>query len=338
MAENNKAFHKAAQRPAPQFDFETVVDETYTRLPELRDKVFFIDVSQGKIAHPDPDVVKELIDLFQNSDAGHEHLQPRIRSLLETKTSYCQINGPGGGFVMLYTTDDRRSFTTTGESVDRKDQEMFFIFDHELAHAIIPEGRSDNRFTAETAADAYAAVRHFQRFGRDSGLIDEMRDTRTQNTFFEEGGIFNFSSPALTRIIEDAKTVPFEKFSEAETVAYVSAVAQQHSPDGQTLRSLYDAYAAIKEQPSLARLKNVVAKSEDAAVLTWGRVALEAFRKQETAKQEKQTELHRNHRRRISAQFNKAQSRKAVRGSQSYPALPIRRQPRRTHAYSQVGA
>lgn len=172
MAENNKAFHKAAQRPAPRFDFETVVDETYTRLPELRDKVFFIDVSQGKIAHPDPDVVKELIDLFQNSDAGREHLQPRIRSLLETKTSYCQTNGPGGGFVMLYTADDRRSFTATGES----------------------------------------------------------------------------------------------------------------------------------------------------------------------AKQEKQTEHRRNYRRGISAQFNKAQSRKPIHGGQSYPALPVHRQPRRDRAYSQVSA
>jgi|GEM_PF-1886167 len=338
MTENNKSFQKAAARPARAFDFEAAVDEAYTRQPELRDKVFFIDISAGKIAHPDPDVVQELIDLFQNSDAGRKHLQPRIQSLRQSKTSYCHINGPGGGFVMLYAADDRRSFTPTGQSADKKDQEMFFIFDHELAHAIIPEGSSDNRFLAETAADAYAAVRHFQRFGRDSQMIAEMRDARAQNTFFEDGGIFNFSSPVLTRIIEDAKSVPFEKFSDAETTAYVSGMAQQHAPDGPTLRSLYDAYAVIKEQPSLAQLKNVVARTEDTAVLHWGRIALDAFRRQETEKPQSKTEQHRSLRRKISAQFNTAQTRKPLRSGQTQTKRPVRRPPRHDRAYVQASA
>lgn len=269
-----KTFQQAANaKSGALFDFNEAVADFYTVHPDLKDKVFFIDPAAGSVAHPDPAIMQELVDFISKTDAGKEHMQPIIANCAKNKTSYCHPNGPGGGFVFVYSGADAQRFTKQHSHAT----ELQFIFDHETAHAIVEDGRSDNRFLAESIADAYAAVRHLQRSGGDTQFIEDMMLARATDTVFRENGILNFSCPVIEKILEDAKTVPFEKFSPAETVSYVTAIAQQHTPDGPALRSLHENLAALKDRPTLSGLQNVVATTTDAHVLVWGRKVMQAL-------------------------------------------------------------
>lgn len=263
----------AAASSASLFNFNEAVADFYTARPDLQDKVFFIDPAAGAVAHPDQAVMQELVDFIAHSDAGKKHMQPIIADCAKYKTSYCHPNGPGGGFVFVYSGADAMRFTKRHSHAT----EMQFIFDHETAHAIIEDGRSDNRFLAESIADAYAAVRHLQRNGGDTQFIEDMMLARARDTVFRENGILNFTCPVIEKILEDAKTVPFEKFSHAETVSYVTATARQYTPDGPALRSLHENLAALKGRPRLIDLQNVVATATDAHVLHWGRKVMSAL-------------------------------------------------------------
>lgn len=263
----------ASAKPASLFNFNEAVADFYTAHPNLKDKVFFIDPAAGAVAHPDQAVMQELVDFITRSDAGKEHLQPIIADCAKHKTSYCKPNGPGGGFVFVYSGADAMRFTKQHSHA----VEMQFIFDHETAHAIIEEGRSDNRFLAESIADAYATLRHLQRTGGDTRFIEDMMLTRAADTVFRKNGILNFSCPVIEKILEDAKSVPFEQFSHAETVSYVTAMAQQYTPDGPALRSLHENLAALKDRPRLSDLQKVVATTTDAHALRWGRKVMSAL-------------------------------------------------------------
>jgi hypothetical protein len=217
--------------------------------------------------------MQELVDFITKSDAGKKHMQPIIAKCAQNKTSYCHFNGPGGGFVFVYSGADALRFTKQHSHAT----ELQFIFDHETAHAIIEDGRSDNRFLAESIADAYATVRHLQRSGGDTRFIEDMMLARATDTVFRENGIFNFSCPVIDKILADAKTVPFEKFSHAETVSYVTAMAQQHTLDGSALHSLHENLAGLKGHPVLSDLQKVIATTTDANALVWGKKVMHAL-------------------------------------------------------------
>ncbi|TVQ85676.1 MAG: hypothetical protein EA357_00235 [Micavibrio sp.] len=279
MSQNNNDFQNAARRQdAETFSFIDAVSEAYETYPELVKKVFFIDPATDNIPHPDPAVVQELIDFVTKTKPGRDVIQPIIAECKKNKSSYCHTNGPGGGFVFVYSGEDALRLTG-GENHNGHSHktELQFVFDHELAHAIVPEARSDNLFLAESVADAFAALRHLQRNKGDTGFIEDMMLARAAGTAFRKNGILNFSSPVLEKILEDAKTVNFEKFSHAETVSYVTATAQQYTPDGATLGKLYKSFAALKEQPQLKDLQNIVATTGDANALKWGKRILQAL-------------------------------------------------------------
>ncbi len=269
-----RTFRQVANaKSAKLFDFNEAVADFYTAHPDLKDKVFFIDPAARTVAHPDPAIMQELMDFIAKSDDGKKHMQPILAKCAKNKTSYCHPNGPGGGFVFVYSGVDALRFTKQHSHAT----ELQFIFDHETAHAIVEDGRSDNPFLAESIADAYATVRHLQRTGGDTRFIEDMMLARAADTVFRENGIFNFSCPVINKILADAKAVPFEKFSHAETVSYVTAMAQQHTLDGPALRSLHENLAGLKGHPALSDLQKVIATTTDANALVWGKKVMHAL-------------------------------------------------------------
>src|SRR5690606_4515953 len=128
MSQKNVFQHIARNRPpAETFSFADAVAEAYETYPDIKDKIFFIDPASGDIPHPDLAVVQELIDFFTKTEPGRDVMQPIIEKCRQHKTSYCHPNGPGGGFVFVYSGDDAMRFTNRHSHKT----ELQFIFDHE---------------------------------------------------------------------------------------------------------------------------------------------------------------------------------------------------------------
>src|SRR5690606_10210454 len=127
MSQKNTFDAAAGQSRRQSFVFEEAVAEAYETHPEIKDKIFFIDPASGNIPHPDPAVVQELIDFFTKTEPGRDVMQPIIADCRKHKSSYCHPNGPGGGFVFVYSGDDAMRFTRRHSHKT----ELQFIFDHE---------------------------------------------------------------------------------------------------------------------------------------------------------------------------------------------------------------
>lgn len=268
---NKKTFQSAAKNE--RFDFEAAVKEAYRQNPGIEATVFFVDISKGQVAHPNRQTLNEILHFISDSDAGKQFLQPQIQECQRNKTSYCHFGGESS-FVYIYSGTDRpRFFSPRVSDV----QEMTFIFDHEFAHAHIVAGGSDNRFLAENTADAYALIRHIQRFGADTALAEEVVAFRARDTVFRPNGILNFSCSALEHILDTAKTVDYNKLTPAETSAMAEQIAREFTPDAPTLKKLHAAFTPLHQSGSAADLVKISLETKDAEVLKWSATVLKAL-------------------------------------------------------------
>ncbi len=93
------------------------------------------------------------------------------------------------------------------EELDDAEMWQRFVLDHELGHAVTLRGTDrslavDHDFTnlLECMADAYALIRHYQRYGEDSGFGDYLAGLRTTAAIYQ-GDIGHYSTEAIETVI-----------------------------------------------------------------------------------------------------------------------------------------
>jgi len=262
----------SASRP-PAFSFTDAVEAFYDRFPDHLNKTFFVDVSTGNIAHPDPAVVGELIDLITKSEAGKHELQPIIAKCRAQKTSYCEQDSGGNSIIFIYTGDDRPRFL--GKNVSPA-AELQFIFDHEVGHAVVPEGRSDNRLMAENAADAYAVICDLQRNGPASTLLENVLLFRTSFALYHASGMINFSGPTLERMAEDRKLLA-ESFTAGQAINAAGKYARENTLPHKQAYDLFESFEKMHNQKPLGALTDVTLHTPFPDTFKWARTVLKAI-------------------------------------------------------------
>ncbi|MDP2206760.1 MAG: hypothetical protein Q8K65_10700 [Alphaproteobacteria bacterium] len=268
---HKKTFTAAAQ--PERFDFKNAVSEAYAQNPRLEHSVYFVDIAQNQVAHPNPETLQEILQFISSSDTGKKFIRPQIQECQRNKTSYCHFGGESS-FVYIYTGEDRLRFFSPRVSGA---QEMTFIFDHEFAHAHIAAGGSDNRFLAENTADVYALIRHIQRFGNGTALADEIIAARAQDTVFRANGILNFSCAALEHVLANPDKIDYAQLTPERTSALAETIAQEYTPDAPLLKRLHGAFAPLHEKASMDALAKISLETKDAAVLKWSATVLKAL-------------------------------------------------------------
>jgi hypothetical protein len=268
---NKKTFTAAAA--TARFDFEDAVSEAYAQNPGLESSVYFVDIAQGQVAHPNPETLKEILEFISTSDTGKKFIQPQIQECQKNKTSYCHF-GDESSFVYIYTGEDRARFFSPRVS---SAHEMTFIFDHEFAHAHIKSGGSDNRFLAENTADAYALIRHIQRFGSDTALAGELIAMRAQDTIFRANGILNFSCRAVEYVLTNPDKIDYAQLTPEKTAALAETIALEYTPDAPLLKRLHGAFTPLHGNASAESLAKISLKTKDADVLKWSATVLKAL-------------------------------------------------------------
>jgi hypothetical protein len=114
------------------------------------------------------------------------------------------------GSVCLNLPEDRKT-RLLGYGSD-PEMEAVFQFDHEVGHLLSP-----NNEMAEYVADAYAVIRHFQRFP-NSTAIDKLADMRAAGLFF--GDAAHFTSPMVAEIVADKGKFDTLSLRETAKLAY----------------------------------------------------------------------------------------------------------------------
>lgn len=285
MAKVTKKLSKSfrnGQKPA--FDFDRAVAETYAMFPDAKDEVFFIDVNTHKIIHPDPQIRRRLIDGINDNLTLRKELNTAIFEHKHRKQSSClhlQLGNAEAKFVFLYLEKDLWKPFGQKRSLA---ENQHLTFDHELAHAVIPQALGTTRRAfRESIADAFAAVRHFQRYGTRTGAIKTLLQRRAALAFFNQDPE-HFTSPTLELALAMKKEFNYKSLTPTETALMAELLATTGGLSRREMKNLSyhfnklsGALDEVHDERHLRKFVDMTFSAKSAEMNKWAPVALQAF-------------------------------------------------------------
>jgi hypothetical protein len=136
-----------------------------------------------------------------------------------------------------------------------KEMDAIFTLDHELGHLILWNGSRSIFGTspqlAESAADAFAMLRHIQRFGKNTDQAGRLCE-RLANLVVMRCDTEHYTSNAVQRAIEIADEMGDDlfKLSLRETARLAAEIADDNHLDQRTLDKIGMAYVPIAMDPA----------------------------------------------------------------------------------------
>ena len=287
------AIQSAAQPAAPfnlsarkdnaeAFDFEREVRTAWDSFPDIINRVFFLDIANQRLVYPGDKDSMTVAGTALNHDRG---LLEEVRQSKEEKRNRA-YPGKNGNYVLLYTKEDGKDLSRYGIS---REQLMYFAFDHEFAHAMMP-GALDtkNMNLAECMADAYAVIRHFQRFGADSTAPDALMAYRAAKFVFrndhdKEAAADHFTAPVLEQILARRHDIDWSKLTPQETRKLAFRFAAQYALHPMVLKAMDDSFGDFHgmsakfgdgDYTGLPAAATTLGETKTPHVLQWGLLAL----------------------------------------------------------------
>ncbi len=134
------------------------------------------------------------------------------------------------------------------------EQHLLFVLDHELAHCSIKDGfaratssRDYSILLAESVADAYALIRHYQRFGVDNDSKDKyVSPGGRADNFILGGDSMHFTSFILDAIAKRKHVIDFDKLDAKQTADLARRFALEYMPPKKVLDDLTWEFSAIR--------------------------------------------------------------------------------------------
>lgn len=289
MSATARAFNQAVKKQNPAvFDYAREVKRVWRDFPQTKESVLFLDIcmaSGQELIYPDGRDSKSKQKKLRLI-AGNACLQSVIMIYRCVEHSSCCAPGLGGySAILLYTEKHSDNFLSSTALLA---QETVFAFDHELGHVIIPNAAyaDGDENLAECIADAYAVIRHFQRYGADSGAVDELVRNRSFGLIFGSAGPgrSHFTSPVVEQILAKRYDIDWDSLTPYQTTQLARRFAMEHAMHSIPLRDidrgfspLHDGWYEIEhgEDSPLRALAKKVLTTDSSNIFKYGSSALQ---------------------------------------------------------------
>lgn len=226
---------KKADASSCVFDFNQVARKALRDHPELRKDILLVDVANDLyIAY-----AHTLAYLSDDGDA-YDELQKAIQQAKRLKTSFAQaimIDRKKTIQAVIFHPDRHPLFDQHDRMIDN-----IGTIDHELAHILCPDA---DHVEGENVADAYAVLRHLQRFDGQATDIGYAAWKRTM-VFIMSGHTSHLTTFTIDRILADRHTVDFISLTPAQTVALSRNYADKHTRPQTKLSKLARAFKGAR--------------------------------------------------------------------------------------------
>ncbi|MDE1153178.1 MAG: hypothetical protein PW788_11640 [Micavibrio sp.] len=229
-----------------RFDFTEAARKAVKDHPELRRNTLFIDAKNDVWLEPSP-IIEKIID---NDEM--DTIEDVVKTARRLKTSFAQaveLDRKKTAHALIFHPDQHPLYAPQKGAADD-----FGSFDHETGHMLAP----DTHDTAgENAADAYAMLRHLQRFG-DASADAEYCGWKRALVFALTGTTSHVTTFTVDRIVVDAKTASVTSLTPKQTAAIARDYAKLHTPDAARLKELRIAFRyVIKKPPNAATFREI---------------------------------------------------------------------------------
>lgn len=279
MATND--FNSAAVRPNEYvFDLEKEVAAFYRAYPDQASKIYFIDSSgaPGMLYRgglPDEDETAERL--------GHNGGLALNDALAHKEGSRSDLyESEGYGCVHMNTTLPSQQYLL-GHAAGKAVSDVF-IFDHEIGHLLCKDGLGSLNM-GECVADAYATIRHIQRFGAGSSALQRLQERRAMEMIFGRDGS-HFTAPVVERIVADSAHFDFAALSPQETAGLAQQYAAANIMEPGLINYLIGDFKRMNfgmaeimrgDFRPLLELGEVVLRTSQPAEFKWGAAAIKGL-------------------------------------------------------------
>lgn len=161
-----------------------------------------------------------------------------MKSLNAIGIAYAQYRlGTGYKYAKLIGLRD----DPVGMDYPRSTPEMraLYVLDHEIGHHVVTNGRGQGYHLGENAADAFATLRHIQRFGKET---DFFKFSAKASAIVLGTSPIHYTSNVFERVKQMSEEMDIESLSLKETAELAAKVAQENHNDPKTLNRLTQAF------------------------------------------------------------------------------------------------
>lgn len=224
------------------FHFNKAVTETLRDYPQLRDTTVFINAEE----HPydsSPLIMHGQDNALAKTYTYQDNILKSLKKSRDDGTSYAVSTfEQNGGYAVVLgakkipVMDEHPLIQIIGKS---------FTFDHEVGHIL--SKRFGKKTLNECTADAFAALRHIQKFGKDPDFLRHVSWFRAHGLLAYNHKI-HFTSPVIDRIIFDSQHQDFSKLSPQETLERAMKYADQYTPSEKNILKARQAHKGFDNQ------------------------------------------------------------------------------------------
>ncbi len=222
-----KPIRKKAVSTSLSFDFNTVARQALREHPEIKKDILFVDALNDNYLAS----TATLASLDDDDDA-QEELGKTVKQAKRLRTSFAQaimIDRQKTINAIVFHPDRHPLFDPQDRNIDN-----IGTIDHELGHVLVP---SAERTHGENVADAYAILRHLQRFdGRQTDI--GYAAWKRAMVFITGGHTSHLTTFTIDKIIADSKSADFISLTPAQTVAIARDYARKHTRGQEKLSQL----------------------------------------------------------------------------------------------------
>jgi hypothetical protein len=218
-----------------RFDFNAAARRARRDHPVLENTLFI---------HAGRDDWRDTAAVLANLSVDEEEITALGRTVKEArrvKTSFHQaMEGKKPAGAIVFHPDRHPLYGARRGAVDDAG-----TFDHETGHALFP-GMEGAR--SENVADAFAALRHLQRFGGETEDLDYCAWKRAM-IFMRSGATSHLTTFTVDKIVLDSRSADFMSLSPQETAAIARAYAKRHTLSEKRLKKLAADFRPLKKLP-----------------------------------------------------------------------------------------
>lgn len=215
--------------------FNAVARRALQDHPELKKDILFVDAANDVyLAAP-----RTLAALHDDDDAQDE-LQKTIRLARRLQTSFAQsipVDHTKTIQAIVFHPDKYPLFAPNNHAIDQ-----IGTIDHELGHLLTPDLHHTK---GENAADAYAILRHLQRYHGQKTDVDYAAWKRAM-VFIMTGKTSHLTTFTIDAILIDRASADFISLTPAQTAALARGYARKHTPSRSQLSVLSTAFNAAR--------------------------------------------------------------------------------------------
>jgi hypothetical protein len=214
-------------------EFRATAAAACAAFPEELGNVAVCLTSCKKLAYVAPAVAAEL---SKNTEAVREAVEERTAAIFRSHAAglaYRQYPLAGAKVDMIAVRLQSRD----GHSV-------IFTFDHEIGHFVLKNGypaAGVSAQKAECAADAFAMLRHIQRFGPHTNQVRNHAQGITYGIILDNDTA-HYTGKALQKAVRHAKQKDISGLSLKETAKLAEEIADECAIEGKILRKIGKAF------------------------------------------------------------------------------------------------